>query len=74
MKDPAEFLRFAASVLGIPPESAAMDTAFGSIPQWDSVAHLRLVLELETRYGFETPVDEIAATLTLGAFYAMVPE
>ena len=51
-----------------------MDTAYGSIPQWDSVMHLKLTLELEARYGFTTPVDEIARTLTLGAFYARIPD
>lgn len=73
MKDRREFLDFAASVLGILPESATMDTAYGSIPEWDSVMHLRLVMELENRYGFETPLAEIATTRTLGEFFARIP-
>ena len=70
MTPPGEFLAFAASILGIPRESARMDTAYGSIPQWDSVMHIRLVLELEERFGFQVPVGEIADARTLGALFA----
>ena len=65
-----EFLDFASSILGIPASSAEMSLSCGSIPQWDSVMHIRLVLELEERFGFQVPVGEIADARTLGALFA----
>ena len=66
------FLAFAADVLGVPRERLSPGTACGSIPEWDSVMHLRLVLEIGERYAVEIPVDEIALIRTLGGFYGYV--
>lgn len=64
-----EFLSFVAGVLDVPVESISLDTAYESIPEWDSVMQLRLTLEIGTEYDIEIPVDEIAEIKTLGAFY-----
>lgn len=64
-----EFLSFVAGVLDVPAESISLDTAYESIPEWDSVMHLRLTLEIGAEYDVEIPVDEIAEIKTLGAFY-----
>ena len=60
---------FVAGVLDVPTESISLDTAYESIPEWDSVMQLRLTLEIGTEYDVEIPVDEIAEIKTLGAFY-----
>ena len=70
MIDQKEFFDFAADVLGVPRGSAGPETAMGSIPQWDSIMHIRLTLELEERFGFQVPLEKIAETRTLGAFLA----
>ena len=67
-----DFLRFVAGILDVPPESLSLGTSYGSIPQWDSVMHLRLTLELGGAYGIEIPVDEIAGIRTLAGFYKYV--
>ncbi len=41
MVDDAEFLKFVAGVLDVPVASISLQTAYESIPQWDSVMHLR---------------------------------
>ena len=64
-----EFLSFVAGVLDVPAESISLDTAYESIPEWDSVMQLRLTLEIGTEYDVEIPVDEVAEIKTLGAFY-----
>lgn len=66
------FLRFVADILDVPVESITLDTAYESIPEWDSVMHLRLTLEIGAEYGAEIPVDEIALVKTLGDFYKYV--
>ncbi len=63
-----DFLSFVAGGLDVPAESLALDTAYGSIPEWDSVMHIRLTLEIESRYNVEIPVDEVADIKTLGGF------
>ena len=67
-----EYLSFVASVLDVPAESISLDTAYESIPEWDSVMQLRLTLEIGTEYDVEIPVDEIAEIKTLGAFYKYI--
>lgn len=69
MASEKEFLSFVAGVLDVPVESISLDTAYESIPEWDSVMQLRLTLEIGTEYDIEIPVDEIAEIKTLGAFY-----
>lgn len=64
-----EFLSFVAGILDVPIESISLDTAYESIPEWDSVMQLRLTLEIGTEYDVEIPVDEIAEIKTLGTFY-----
>lgn len=64
-----EFLRFVAGILDVPVESIALDTAYESIPEWDSVMHLRLTLEIGAEYGVDIPVDEIVNIKTLAGFY-----
>ena len=69
MVSKSQFLDFVASVLEVPNSTISLDTAYESIPEWDSVMQLRLTLEIGTEYGVEIPVDEIANVKTLGAFY-----
>ena len=67
-----DFLGFVAGILEVPAESLSLETAYESIPQWDSVMQLRLVLELSGEYGVEIPVDEIADIKTLSGFFKYV--
>lgn len=67
-----EFLAFVSGILDVPAESISMETAYESIPEWDSVMQLRLTLEICSEYGVEIPVDEIANIKALGQFFAYV--
>ena len=63
-----ELIEFAAGVMKVSPDSLTLDTAYGSIPEWDSVCHLRLVMEAEKRFGVTYPLERIPAMLTLRDF------
>ena len=63
-----DFLLFAADVFGVPPGSLTAETAFGVLPEWDSVMHLRLVMETEARYGSSIPLEVVPTLLTLADF------
>lgn len=63
-----EFLGFAAEVLGVPKGTLGPETAYGTIPEWDSVMHLRLVMETEARYGSSIPLEAIPRLARLADF------
>ena len=67
-----EFLEFVATVLGVERPSLSLDTAYGTIPQWDSVMHLRLVMEIEERYGADIPLERVPEIRTLRDFLDLV--
>ncbi len=69
MKGEQEFLQFAASVLGVSSDSLSFETMYGSIPEWDSLAHLRLVMEGHARYGVEIPFQDVVSVRSLWEFY-----
>lgn len=70
MVNELDFLKFVAGVLDVQVEVLSLETAYESIPEWDSVMHLRLTLEIGSEYNADIPVDEIANIKTLGQFYA----
>lgn len=49
---------FAAS-LGIPEDTDFESLAYRSIPQWDSVAHMRLVADLEAALDIMLDTDDV---------------
>ena len=63
-----DFLLFAADVLGVPQGSLTLESACGSVPEWDSVMHLRLVMETEARYGTSIPLEAVPGLRTLADF------
>lgn len=66
--DEDEFLAFAAQVFKVSPESISPETTYGSIPEWDSVNHLRLVMETERRFGVYYSIERIPALVKLRDF------
>lgn len=48
-----------STALGIPNELVSDELAYNTIPQWDSVAHMGLVAELENTFGVMFDTDDI---------------
>ena len=67
-----EFLNFVAPVLGVDRSGLSLATAFGTIPEWDSVMHLRLVMEIQEKYGVDIPIERVPEVKTLGDFLEFV--
>ena len=66
-----DFFALAARIFGVDRASIDGATAYGSIPGWDSVNHLRLVMEAEVRFGVRYPLERIPSLLTLGDFLSV---
>jgi len=65
---PPDFIALAADVFGVDAGELRSDTAYRSIPAWDSIAHLRLVMETEARFGSSIPLEAVPALRTLEDF------
>lgn len=67
-----EFIQFIAEILEVEPKTLTMESTQEDIATWDSLMQLRLVGEVETRYGVTIPMEEIADIKTIGGFYRFV--
>ena len=65
-----EFFELAARIFGTDRASLDGTTAYESIPGWDSVNHLRLVMEAEHAFGVKYPLARIPFLMTLDDFLA----
>lgn len=66
MKD---FLAFVAGVMQVDPAEISGETRFKEYKKWDSLMHMRLVMEIEEEYDVEIPIDEVPNIKTLNDFY-----
>ena len=62
------FFSLAARIFGVDRASIDGATAYESIPGWDSVNHLRLVMETERAFGVKYPLERIPSLMTLNDF------
>ncbi len=62
------FFALAAKVFQVPRETLSRETAYESIPEWDSVNHLRLVMETEAAFDVHYPLERIPTLKTLSDF------
>lgn len=62
------FLAFAARVLKVERATLSGATEYASIPEWDSVNHLKLVMETEPRFGVAYPLERVPFLKTLDDF------
>lgn len=62
------FAAFAAELIGVSRESVDGETAMGTVPAWDSVMHLRLVMEAEKRFCCSYPLETIPSLRKIADF------
>ena len=63
------FCALAAKIFGVAIEQVRT-ASHGSISQWDSVNHLRLVMEAEETFGVSFPLERIPEMRTIDDFIA----
>lgn len=67
-----DFIEFVAGVMEVAPETLNEDTAYGQHEKWDSMMHMRLVMEIEEEYDTEIPINEVPNIKTLKDFYKYI--
>ena len=63
-----------AAMLDIDPNAIGADTSTDTVPQWDSVRHMNLVIALEEAFGISIPDDEVATMTSYPIIKATVEE
>lgn len=67
-----EFITFMAEILETDAAGLTLETAQSDVETWDSLMQLRLVGEVEAKYGIMIPMDEVSNITTLGGFYNFI--
>ncbi|MFL5541717.1 MAG: acyl carrier protein [Longimicrobiaceae bacterium] len=61
-------------VFGVPPQSVDDETSNAALPAWDSLAHVTLVLEIESTYGVCVSVEDALRMTSVGAIKRVLGE
>jgi len=56
-----------AEALRLPVERIGADAAMGTVPNWDSTAHMRLMIALEDAFGIELDETRMVEMTSLAA-------
>ena len=72
MVSEGEFLEFAAGIFEVPAGMLSLETTYSSIPEWDSIAQLRLVTEIASKFGVEIPFAEVTNVTSLWEFWRRI--
>ena len=60
------------NVLDLPEVHLERSTSAASIPEWDSIAHVQLMIAVEKTFGFRMKTGEIAALRNVGDLVDMI--
>ncbi len=63
-----------AEALQVASEEIGAETAFGDLPQWDSMGHMEVMLALEERFGVEVSAETIGALTSVPRIAAHLQE
>ena len=63
-----------AQILRLPAERIGPDAAIGNIPNWNSTAHMRIMLALEDEFGVELNESQMVEMTSLAKIRAVVEE
>ena len=68
----SDFLAFVAGVLDVPVNEITMDSRQSDVPQWDSMGHLRLIMEVQGEYGVQIPLVDFKVIKTVRDLYSRI--
>jgi acyl carrier protein len=61
-----------ARILRLPAERIGPDAAIGNVPNWDSTAHMRMMLAIEDEFGVELNESQMVEMTSLAKIRAVV--
>ena len=63
-----------AEALRLPAERIGADAAIGTVPNWDSTAHMRMMIALEDEFGIELDETSMVEMTSFARIRAVVDE
>lgn len=63
-----------AKVLKVDKEDVELDTAIGDLPEWDSLHHLQIIVELENEFGIKYSPEDLAELEDVSDLIALTKE
>jgi acyl carrier protein len=63
-----------ARILRLPVERIGPNAAIGDVPNWDSTAHMRIMLALEDEFGVELNESQMVEMTSLAKIRVVVEE
>ena len=66
-----DFFLLASEIFEVERSILNENTRYGDVSGWDSVNHLRLVMEAERRFGVSYPLEKIPLMRTLADFFTI---
>jgi len=63
-----------ADVLAVPPDSLAEESAPDTIPSWDSLNHLNLIMALESEFSINLSIDDALDMRNIGLIRTILRE
>ena len=69
-----ELITAVADVLCVGDETLTDESARGLISEWDSLAHLQIIAEVEARFNVRIPFEEVASIGCIGDFRKYLPK
>lgn len=70
MTDADEVRRVVAATLNLPIERIAADASAETVPEWDSVNHVSLLMAIEEEFGVQLEVEDFATLVSVPAIVA----
>jgi acyl carrier protein len=71
---PSQLLQLFADVFEVPPEEVKPESSPDTVPTWDSIRHLNLVVALEQEFGLQFEPEEIEQMLSVELIADLVNE
>ena len=56
-----------AEALQVPMDNVRPDLRFGDLPQWDSMGHMEIMMQLEMQMGIDVNADTISTLISIPA-------
>ena len=69
-----EFLSFISDILEVDKSTLTLETYQDDVETWDSLMQLRLLGEIEAKYGVMIPMEQISTIKKLNDFYQYIKE
>lgn len=69
-----EFLSFIADILEVDKSTLSLETSQDDVETWDSLMQLRLLGEIEAKYGVMISMEQISTIKKLNDFYQYIKE